>query len=109
MKLICRMMCYFLLVMGTTLATVAAMAAEGPTMTDVQIFIGPEELYSESQVWNVWCDDALQCTLGGAAVSANELFQLMPVATWGYCAGLFCYGTKQQSDILGLNPLYFTP
>lgn len=107
LRLICNMMCVAAIAFGGIFTTIAVMAAEGPAMTDKVVFFGPERLYSQAEVWQVWCDDNLACTLAGQPIDYQVLFQQMPVAEWGWCQAAFCYGDDALSDIIGLNPLFF--
>lgn len=107
-KIFCRYLSLFLLVGGTALSTFAVLAATGPTVTDTTVFIGPEQDYSNAEVWPVYCEpNSTACTLSGQPKSIEQLAQQMPIATWGYCGGFFCYGDRSESDVIGLNPLYF--
>ncbi len=107
-KVLCRKMCLFLLVFGFCLTTFAAMAAEGPTVTSMTVQVGEIQSYSNAEVWPAYCEpDSTACTLAGKPTTLDALAKQMPVATWGYCGGVFCYGDRSESDVIGLNPLYF--
>lgn len=69
--------------------------------------LGVPQLYSDSQVWPVWCEADNRCTQNGEPVSLNQLIRTMPVASWGWCRGNFCYGDERLSDVIGLNPKLF--
>ncbi len=107
-KLFCRYMTIFLLVFGFGLTAVAAIAAEGPTVTGVTVQVGEIQSYSNAEVWPAYCEpDSTTCTLAGKDITLEALAKEMPVSTWGYCGGVFCYGDRSESDVIGLNPLYF--
>lgn len=110
LKLTNKLVFTFLLALSLCVTAFAAAAANGPKVTDHLIIVGDvkNNTYSNAETWPVFCEpDGKVCNLGGKSVGLSYLSKKMPVATWGYCSGLFCYGNEAQSDVLGLNPMYF--
>lgn len=63
------------------------------------------QTYSNAEVWPVWCETGKStCDIAGQAKDKKQLFKEIPVASWGYCQGDFCYGDESLSDVIGLNP-----
>jgi len=77
------------------------------TITTPVTRLGVPQQYSDSQVWPVWCEADNRCTQNGEPISLNQLIRSMPVASWGWCRGNFCYGDERLSDVIGLNPKLF--
>ena len=63
------------------------------------------QTYSNADVWPVWCETGKStCSLAGKEQNREQLFKKIPVATWGYCQGDFCYGDESLTEAIGLNP-----
>lgn len=63
------------------------------------------QTYSNAEIWPVWCATGKStCDVAGQTKDKKQLFKEMPVASWGYCQGDFCYGDDALSDVIGLNP-----
>lgn len=63
------------------------------------------QTYSNAEVWPVWCEAGKSnCDVAGQAKDKQKLFKEIPIASWGYCQGDFCYGDESLTDIIGLNP-----
>lgn len=63
------------------------------------------QTYSTAEVWSVWCEAGkVTCDVAGKAKDKAKLFKEMPVASWGYCQGDFCYGDESLTEVIGLNP-----
>jgi hypothetical protein len=63
------------------------------------------QTYSTAEVWSVWCEAGkVTCDVAGKAKDKAKLFKEMPIASWGYCQGDFCYGDESLTEVIGLNP-----
>lgn len=89
-----------------TEADTANITARASTSDEVVKLNNPENhTYSNAEVWPVWCEPGKStCDVAGEAKDKEALFKEMPLASWGYCQGDFCYGDVSLTDVIGLNP-----
>ncbi len=84
----------------------ASITARDSAADEVVKLNNPEnQTYGNAEVWPVWCEAGKStCNVAGQAKDKDALFKEMPMASWGYCQGDFCYGDESLTDVIGLNP-----